>query len=61
MMKKHMIWMLIGCVVPLLLIFMAPGFGLDNSVSFFVFILLMFGAHLMMLRAYHKNDHEDSL
>lgn len=59
-MKKHYFWMIIGCVVPLLLIFLAPGFGLKSPITLFLFILVMFGAHLMMLRSHNEHDHEDT-
>jgi cell division protein FtsW (lipid II flippase) len=48
-MKNHMIWMIIGCVVPMLLIFILPGFGVSNEVAFVIFIVLMFACHFMML------------
>jgi len=59
-MKSHFFWMLVGCAVPLLLIFLAPSFGLDNSITFFLFIIVMFGAHLMMLRSHDKHDQNDT-
>jgi uncharacterized membrane protein YhaH (DUF805 family) len=59
-MNRHLFWMIIGCIVPLLLIFLAPGFGLDNSITFFLFIVIMFGAHLMMLRSHGNHDHNDN-
>lgn len=47
-MKKHIIWMIIGCTVPLLLIFLAPSLGISGNVSFFIFIVAMFACHLLM-------------
>lgn len=47
-MKKHIIWMIIGCVVPLLLIFLAPVLGLSSNLSLLIFIIVMFGCHLLM-------------
>lgn len=47
-MKKHMIWMIIGCTIPLLLIFFAPALGISGNVSFFIFIAAMFACHLLM-------------
>ena len=52
--------MIIGSVLPLLLIFLAPSFGLDNSITFFLFIIIMFGAHLMMLRSHNGHNHKDT-
>ncbi|HCI72252.1 MAG: hypothetical protein JJ892_09845 [Balneola sp.] len=59
-MKRHYFWMIIGCVVPLLLIFLAPSFGLESPITFFLFILIMFGTHLMMFRSHDGHNHEDT-
>lgn len=47
-MNRHTILMIIGCVLPLLLIFLAPLFGLDGRVSLLVFVVAMFLCHLLM-------------
>lgn len=47
-MKKHTLWMIIGCGLPLLLIFFAPALGLGSDVSLFIFIIAMFACHLLM-------------
>ena len=46
--KKHLFWMIIGCTVPLLLIFFAPALGLSEGTGLFLFILAMFACHLFM-------------
>lgn len=56
-MKNHTLWMLIGCGLPLLLIFFAPALGLSNDISLFIFILAMFACHLMM--PHHKHHHDN--
>jgi len=50
-MRNHTLWMIIGCVVPMLLIFILPTFGVSNEVAFLIFIILMFmfGCHFLML------------
>ena len=58
-MKKHIFWMVIGCTVPLLLIFIAPMLGLGSGTSLFIFILAMFACHLLM-PMHHHGDHEHS-
>jgi len=59
-MKKHnMIWMLLGCVIPLLVILLLPAFGVKSNFTFFLFILLMFACHLFMMRGDNKT-HEQS-
>jgi hypothetical protein len=55
-MKKHMILMLIGCLVPLLLIFLLPLFGISGKFSTFIFIAAMFACHLLM--PMHRGSHE---
>ncbi len=61
-MKKHALWMLIGCILPILLIFLLPAFGVNDNVSLIVFIGLMFACHLFMPGHHHhgKNDNEQS-
>jgi len=41
-----------GCALPLLAVFLLPLFGVDNDVAWLVFIVLMFGCHLLMLRGH---------
>ena len=40
MKNNHWIWMIIGCGLPLLFIFLAPSFGIGGGSSLFIFILL---------------------
>ncbi|MCB0616232.1 MAG: hypothetical protein KDC75_23095 [Phaeodactylibacter sp.] len=46
--KKRLFWMIIGCTLPLLLIFFAPALGLGGNTGLFLFILAMFACHLFM-------------
>lgn len=46
---KHMLWMLIGCLLPFLLIFLFPVLGASPGVTTLLFFVLMLGCHLMML------------
>lgn len=56
-MKKHAFWMIIGCGLPLLLIFFAPALGISGDVSLFIFIIAMFACHLLMpMHGGHKHD-----
>jgi hypothetical protein len=48
--------MIIGCTLPLLLIFFAPALGLGSNTSLFVFILAMFACHLLM-PMHHQGSH----
>lgn len=47
-MRKHSLWMIIGCTVPLLLIFLLPLFGITGNYTFLLFIVAMFAFHLLM-------------
>jgi cell division protein FtsW (lipid II flippase) len=70
-MNKHTIWMIIGCAIPLLLIFFAPALGLSGNASLLLFIIAMFLVHIFMhgrhlkkddnhhhLESHKDNDHE---
>lgn len=54
-MKNHWVWMVIGCGLPLLFIFLAPSFGIGSSSSLFIFILFMFACHLFMPHGSHQH------
>ena len=60
-MKNHGLWMVIGCALPLLLIFILPAFGVSSGISLFIFIILMFGCHLLMMGGHqgNHNGHDD--
>lgn len=57
-MKKHILWMIIGCGLPLLFIFFAPALGISGNVSTFIFIIAMFACHLLMPMHHGKHKHE---
>jgi len=59
-MNRHTIWMVIGCGLPLLLIFIAPALGLSGNTSLFIFIIIMFGCHLLMPHG-HSENHDNNL
>ena len=56
-MNKHTFLMLIGCALPLLLIFLLPLFGISGNVSIFIFVLLMFFCHLLMPMHHRGGGH----
>ena len=47
-MNNYIIRMLIGCVLPLLLIFLLPVFGVSSTLPMTILIILMLGCHLLM-------------
>ena len=60
-MKGHWIWMVIGCGLPLLLIFFAPAFGITGYNGLFSFIIVMFLIQLFIPHGGHGHgDHGKS-
>jgi hypothetical protein len=57
--EKLTVWMLIGCILPLLLIFFAPALGINNSISIFLFLAAMFAIHLFMPMHGHGRHQDD--
>ena len=53
MKNNHWIWMVIGCGLPPLFIFLAPSFGIGGGSSLFTFIIIMFAIHLFMPHGSH--------
>ena len=53
---NHTLRMLLGCMLPLILLFVLPLFGVGSGVTLFIFIVLMFMCHLMMLGG-HGHQH----
>ena len=53
--------MIIGCGLPLLLIFFAPALGIGTGTSLFIFILAMFACHLLMpMHGHGSRKHPDA-
>jgi len=52
-MKIHWLWMVIGCGLPLLFIFLAPSLGIGGGTTLFTFIIVMFAIHLLMPHGSH--------
>jgi len=54
--------MIIGCGLPLLLIFFAPALGIGSGTSLFIFVVAMFACHLLMPmhgHSGHKHNQQD--
>lgn len=56
-MKNHWLWMVIGCGLPLLFIFLAPSFGIGGGTTLFTFIIVMFAIHLLMPMKHGNHTH----
>ena len=58
---SHTLRMLLGCLLPLLLLFVLPLFGRGEGVTLFVAIVLMFICHLLMIGGHHQgHSHGDN-
>tara|TARA_B100000929_G_scaffold207904_1_gene165707 strand:+ start:1218 stop:1457 length:240 start_codon:yes stop_codon:yes gene_type:complete len=57
MKNNHWIWMVIGCGLPLLLIFLAPSIGIGGGTWLFTFIIIMFAIHLLMPMQHGSHTH----
>lgn len=56
-MKNHALMMLIGCGLPMLLLFILPGFGVSQEATILIFIVLMMGCHLMHFKGMGHDEH----
>tara|TARA_Y100000815_G_C13051375_1_gene390798 strand:+ start:308 stop:520 length:213 start_codon:yes stop_codon:yes gene_type:complete len=49
--------MVLGCGLPLLLIFLAPSIGIGGGTWLFAFIIIMFAVHLLMPMRHGSHTH----
>lgn len=59
--KNHGLWMILGCILPLLLIFVLPIFGISGGGSLFIFIILMFACHLFMMGGHGEHGEREGM
>lgn len=52
-MHKHHFWMIIGCILPILLIFLLPVFNINSKEIIFFILILMFVGHFFMMGNHH--------
>ena len=57
-MNSHHFIMVLICVIPLLLIFLLPFFGISGNISILIFFVLMFGGHLVMMGKHQSVNHD---
>jgi hypothetical protein len=56
---KHSLLHLLGCALPILLLFLLPALGVGSGVTFTVFIVLMLGCHLFMMGGHSHGPGEN--
>lgn len=56
---KHGLLHILGCIVPISLIFILPALGVSSGITFTVFIALMFACHLFLMggHSHGARDH----
>lgn len=54
---KHGLLHILGCLIPIALIFILPALGFGSGVTFTAFIVLMFACHLFMMGGHAHSDH----
>ncbi len=55
---SHAIWMLVGCVGALMLIFVLPLLGVSSGVTLAIVIIVMFACHLFMVLGHGHGDEQ---
>lgn len=55
---KHGILHILGCLLPIALIFILPALGFSQGFTFTVFIVLMFACHLFMMGGHSHAEHD---
>lgn len=54
---KHGLLHILGCLIPIALIFLLPALGVGSGVTFTAFIILMFACHLFMMGGHGHGGH----
>ncbi len=54
---KHFLLMLLGCGLPILLIFLLPALGVDSATTLTVFLVLMLLCHLLHFKLHAGHSH----
>ncbi len=54
---NHMLWMMLACTVPLLVILLLPLLGITGKYNALIFVIVMFAAHIWMMKGHnHKSS-----
>ena len=57
---KNLIWILIGCLVPLMMLFFAPALGITNNAFIMFFLTALFLIHYYFLTNLLRNQREQT-
>jgi len=55
---KHGLLHILGCLIPIAVIFILPMLGVSSGVTFTFFIVLMFACHIFMMGGHSHGEHE---
>jgi len=55
-MNRHLFWMVIGCLAPLIVIFLLPVIGIRGTWPLAIGLGAMFVIHLFMMRGHREED-----
>lgn len=57
---KHGLLHILGCLIPIALIFILPSLGVSSGVTYTLFFVLMFACHIYMMDGHSHGEHEHS-
>lgn len=59
MRNNHALRMVLGCALPLLLVFVLPLLGFKGDYGVFFLVVMIFVCHLGMMRHHGDGDHQN--
>ncbi len=54
---KHGLLHILGCLIPIAVIFILPMLGVSSGTTFTLFIVLMFACHIFMMGGHSHGEH----
>jgi len=54
---KHGLMHILGCAIPIALLFLLPALGVSSGITFTLFFVLMFACHLFMMGGHGHGQH----
>ncbi|HIH31825.1 TPA: hypothetical protein HA235_03895 [Candidatus Woesearchaeota archaeon] len=59
MKHNHLLWMILACAIPLLIVLLLPVFGIKSNYSIIIAMVSMIVMHLFMMRD-HRHKHDEA-